>query len=175
MQEQFNEKISLLIDDQLGKDQALALLRKLHGDEELKSKLQRYQVLSLVLKHQQCPPPHNGLADKIRQQIQHEPSFLLPARKPAIRAVNWRRTSLAVAASIMLAMIWAANKIEKPDTAYGQAQFALALPLPSQQQLRHDPVDDHFNDLLQAHDNSVYVNHVRQAQPYARVVGFQQE
>ena len=54
MQEQVNEKISLLIDDELQSNKALYLLQIMRKDEELKQCLQRYQLISQVLKHDSC-------------------------------------------------------------------------------------------------------------------------
>jgi sigma-E factor negative regulatory protein RseA len=170
MQEHFNEKISLLLDDELDKHQALSLLTRLQTDEALKARLHRYQLVSQALKHAELHIPDSDFAKNIQQQIQREPVYFLPARKPVS---HWRKTSLALAASFVLAMVWVANKLEKQDTPYGQPQIAVILP--SQQQLQRDPANDRFNEYLQAHDNSVYVNHVGRAQPYARVAGFQQE
>jgi sigma-E factor negative regulatory protein RseA len=171
MQEQFKEKISLLLDGELGKPHALSLLKKLHQHEELRAKLHRYQVVSQVIKHDYCHPLDKSFAEKVRQQINDEPSFFLPAKKSSL---NWRKTGLALAASILLATVWLANKTaNQPGLPFGQASLALTVPPP--QQLQIEPVNDRFNDYLQAHDNSVYVNRPGQALPYARVVGFQQE
>lgn len=159
-----------MLDDELGKDQALTLLKKLKTDQALQSKMQNYHVIGRILRNDGYPLLDNRFAEKISQQIQQEPSFLLPARKPTS---NWHKTGLALAASLLLGMIWVANKLEKQDTPYGQPQYAVVLP--SRPQLQHDPANDRFNDLLQAHDNAVYVNPVGRAQPYARVAGFQQE
>lgn len=174
MQEKPNEKISLLVDHELDKGQALALLRQVQGDPALQAKLRRYQMFSQALKHESCCPAENRLRESLREKLLQEPSYLLPARKPQSRTGNgWRTAGLALAASFLLAMVWVAGKLEKSPLANAQMQFALGFP--AAQPLKTAPVNDRFSDLLQAHDNSVYVNHVGNVQPYARVVGFQQE
>lgn len=166
MQEQLNEKISLLIDDELDSEQALSLLRTIQDDDALKAKLQRYQLVSQVLKNEECYVLDSDFADKIHQQIRREPIFFMPRKKAGI---NWQKTGLAMAASIVLAVVWVVNKIDKQSNAY--PEVAVVAP----QQIQPDTMNGRFDDYLQAHDNDVYVNNAGRVQPYARVVGYQQE
>jgi sigma-E factor negative regulatory protein RseA len=168
MQEPLNEKISLLIDDELDSEQALSLLRTVQDDDELKAKLQRYQLVSQVLKNEECYILDSEFADKIHRQIREEPIYFIPRKKVRI---DWQKAGLAVAASIALAVVWGVNKVDKQMNPYREPEVALAVP----QQIQPDEMNDRFNDYLQAHDNAVYVNNAPRVQPYARVVGFQQE
>lgn len=168
MQEELNEKISLLIDDELGSSQALSLLRKIRQDDVLKNKLQRYQMMSQVLKNQNSQIIDSGFADNIHRKISGEPAYLQPVKKPRL---NWRTAGFAVAASLVLAVVWLANRIDKQIYQYPQQEFALVMPQP----LQAGALNPRFNDYLQAHDNAVYINNVAPVQPYARVVGYQQE
>lgn len=169
MEQQFNENISLLIDDELDSEQALSLLKTMQSDEGLKQKLQRYQLISQVLKNEPCYLLDSDFADKIHRQIRDEPIFFLPAKKPAPK---WRKTGLAVAASIALAVVWTVNRIDKPANPAPEAQIAYVSPQPQNQP---DAMNARLKDYLQAHDTSVYINNVARVQPYARVVGYQQE
>ena len=168
MQEPLNEKISLLIDDELDSQQALSLLRTIQDDEALKSKLQRYQLLSQVLKNEECYLLDSEFADRIHQQIRSEAIYFIPAKKTRI---NWQKTGLAVAASVALTVVWVVNKLDKQSNPYQEPQIALVVPQPIQAGV----MDARFSDYLQAHDNDVYVNNTGRVQPYARVVGYQQE
>jgi len=168
MQEPLNEKISLLIDDELNRGAALALLKKIQADESLKSSLERYQLISQILKTGHCARVDSNFAQQIHQQIKSEPIYFLPAKKAP---VFWRKTSLAVAASVVLAVVWMVNKFDNSVVSYQQPQFA-AVPL---QTIQPQNNNGRLNDYLQAHDNSVYINNVLREQPYARVVGYQQE
>ena len=168
MQEELNEKISLLIDDELGSSQALSLLRRIRQDEALKNKLQRYQLVSQVLKNQNSQIIDSGFAENIHRKIRNEPAYLLPVKKPGL---NRRTAAFAVAASLLLAVAWLTNRIDKQTYRYPQQEFALVMPQP----LQAGALNPRFNDYLQAHDNAVYINNVAPVQPYARVVGYQQE
>ena len=166
MQEQVNEKISLLIDDELQHDQALSLLRGLQQDEDARLTLERYQLISQVLKNDNCLMLNKQFADKIQQQLNYEPVWLLPVKKPVI---NWQKTSLAIAASITLAMVWIVHKLDK-DLHTNPVPIMVV----ESQRLSPQAIDPRLNDYLQAHDNTIYSNNLPTAHPYARVVGYQQ-
>jgi sigma-E factor negative regulatory protein RseA len=171
MQEQTNEKISLLVDDELDSQNALLLLKKIKEDEALQSVLRRYQLMSLVLKNEESfLQVDSRFAEKIQQQISREPSYLLPRKKPEI---NWQKTGFAIAASIVLAVVWLVNKIDtRSSSAYPQPEIAFIAPQPMQAGV----VNARFNDYLQAHENEVYFNNVERGPAVnARLVGYQQE
>jgi sigma-E factor negative regulatory protein RseA len=170
MQEQTNEKISLFIDDELDSQKALLVLKKIRDDEELQGVLQRYQLISQVLKNDESGLLNNSFAEKIHAQISREPSYLLPRKKTEI---NWQKTGLAIAASIVLAVVWIVNKIDnRANTSYRPPEIAFIAPQP----LQAGAMNPRFNDYLQAHENEVYINNVERGQPVnARLVGFQQE
>lgn len=169
MQEQFNEKISLLIDDELETVKALSLMKIIRNDEALKLRLQRYQLIGQVLKNENCYLFDSDFAEQIHRQIVNEPVFFIPRKKAG---KNWRNAGLALAASIILAVVWIADKNNRQIHSSPEPELAYALP----QQNQSGPASVRLNDYLQAHDNSVYINNVaRPVQPYARVAGFQQE
>jgi sigma-E factor negative regulatory protein RseA len=102
MQEQLNEKLSLLIDDELESNQAFSLLRNINSDQSLKDKLHRYQLVSQVIKNEPCQLLDNRFADYIHEQINSEPFYFIPEKKTAL---TWRKAGVAVAASILLALL----------------------------------------------------------------------
>ena len=171
MQEQTNEKISLFIDDELDSQKALLLLNKVKQDEALQGVLQRYQLMSLVIKNEESSllvDPR--FAEKIHQQISREPSYLLPRKKPEI---NWQKTGFAIAASIVLAVVWLVNKIDnRSNSSYPQPEIAYIAPQPMQA----GAMNGRFNDYLQAHENEVYISNIERGPAVnARLVGYQQE
>lgn len=115
MQEQVDEKISLLIDNELESAKALSFLRQIRQDQALKDQLQRYQLVSQVFKNEKCFVLDKSFADKIHQQIRNEPVYFIPDKKAGI---NWQKTGLALAASIALAVVWVVNKIENQSNFY---------------------------------------------------------
>ena len=170
MQEQTNEKISLFIDDELDSQKALLLLKKIKQDEALQGVLQRYQLMSLVLKNEESSLLDRRFAENIQQQIRSEPSYLLPRKKPEI---NWQKTGFAIAASIVLAVVWLVNKIDnRSNSAPPQPEIAFIAP----QSIQSGVMNARFNDYLQAHENEVYINNVERGPAFnARLVGYQQE
>ncbi len=168
MQEQLDENLSLLIDDELDSKQAISLLRVIQNDELLKNKFQRYHLISQVLKNEECYFIGGGFAEKIHQEIRNEPTFFIPAKKSRI---NWQKTGLAVAASVVLAVVWIVDKIDKQLNIYSEQKIALTTPSP----IQAGTMIDRFGDYLQAHDNDVYISNNLRIQPYSRVVGYHQE
>jgi sigma-E factor negative regulatory protein RseA len=170
MQEQSNEKISLFIDDELESQKALQLLQKISKDEDLQGVLQRYQLMSHVLKNEESYLLDKNFADNIQAKISREPNYLLRRQKPEF---NWQRMGLAIAASIVLAVVWLAQKID--DRAHsGEPQQEIAFIAP--QTIQPGVVNARFNDYLQAHENEVYINNIQRGQAVnTRLVGYQQE
>ncbi len=81
MRDEVNQNISRLLDDDLGYDETLILLNKIQTDEALKSKMLRYQSISHVLKNEEYFQIRQDFSAKIAQQIELEPTYLLPQRK----------------------------------------------------------------------------------------------
>ena len=165
MQDKLNEKLSLLLDDELESQQALALIGKIKTDADLQAKFQRYQLISQAIKKQDAYSLDQGFVDKIQHRLRTEPTYLLPV-KPRI---SQRQKALyAAAASILLAVVWLLSiQQQQANDLY---QVAAIEPQPVQIQ-----IDSGLNDYLQAHDNSVYVSNRNFPQAYTRVVGYQQE
>lgn len=167
MHEQLNEKLSQFIDDELDAQQSLRLLHSVSEDEGLKDKLRRYQIASQVMKSNEYSLVSKDFADKIHAQIRQEPTYLLPRKKPV---VTWQKATLAIAASIALAVVWVTSKLDQQ----------MQNPLSGVEVVAHnkgsaDEMHERFKDYLQAHDNALYVNSVQAGQPFGRVVGYQQE
>lgn len=160
-----DEKLSLLIDDQLDSAQSLSLLKSLRDDPTLQAKYQRYAMISQALKGEQCSVASLDFADKIRQQLQEEPVYFLPQKK-AVGSVA--KTSLAVAASMMLAVI--GFSVGKYQT---QFQSYIGASTVAQRSVQVEPVNAKFQEYLQAHDNTWYVNQNAGVKSYARLASYQ--
>lgn len=165
MQDKLNEKLSLLLDDELDSQQALGLISKIKTDTDLQAKFQRYQLISQAIKKQDAYTPDAAFVDKIQQRLASEPAYLLPVKA---RISPRKKALFAVAASLLLAVVWLlSTKQQRASDLYQVAALELQ---PEQVQ-----VDTSLNDYLQAHDNSIYVSHRNVPQAYTRVVGYQQE
>lgn len=164
MQEQQNEKLSLLLDDELDSTQAAALLKTVRTDADLQAKLQRYALISQALKNEQCSIASLDFVDKIHQQLEKEPIYFLPRKR---HADHLRKAGFAVAASLVLAVLWlSANRLYKPyDGLNSMAQHSVEA----------EQMNARFKEYLQAHDNVWYVSNNVGVQPYAHVASFQQK
>ena len=160
-----DEKLSLLVDDQLDSVQSLSLLNSLRDDAELQAKYRRYAMISQALKGEQCSVASLDFADKVRQQLKQEPVYFLPQKKAVGSAV---KTSLAVAASVMLAVIgFSVGKYQTQTQSYIGASAVAQRSVPAEQ------LNAKFKEYLQAHDNTWYVNQNAGVKSYARLASYQ--
>ncbi|WP_031433454.1 sigma-E factor negative regulatory protein [Methylomarinum vadi] len=184
MQEEINNKISQFVDDELDLQQTVMLMQSIKNDTELKKKINRYQTIGQVLKSEQPVLLKTDFAEQISQQIKQEPVYFIPAKKSAI---TWKKTSLAVAASLAIAAVLlpkAFNRQASPD--YTSTLAVAEQPTfkknehsqterPQLARVQAYPPNQRFNDYLQAHSNSLYTIGASNYQPYARVAGYSQE
>lgn len=192
MQEDMNEKISRLIDGDLDHAETLDLLKKIQTDESLRLKLWRYQTISHTLKSDVYCHASSDFSRKVFQDIQQEPSHFLPQisqsktfpQTPKSQQQSGRMW-LAVAASTLAAAVLVAQAIRNEQAtgniqsinAMTSPQLALPASYPSSTTSKpaRRPLNAQFNEYLQAHNSSVYINGEAEFQPYARVASFGRE
>lgn len=192
MDEELNQKISQLIDNELSHEEALSLLQLMRKQPQLQDKMSRYEAISHAVKAEAFVPTRSDFAERVRQQIQSEPAYLLPQHKTSRR--NYKIFALAAsvaAVAIMVSRIPYApdESISVPEIAMVQpqepvpAKEAMAEPQaqePPSVSVAFRPVDQdqfnaRFNDYLQAHSESVYIDGQTNFQPYARVAAYGRE
>ena len=190
MPEDLKQKLSLLLDDELDHQQALSLLKKMQSQPELQRTLQRYEAVSHALKTEAFLLTHADFSKKIHQQIQQEPSYLLPKQKSISRFTRYQ--PFAIAASVAIVAVLAGHNliIRQPSTQASTPLQVAQQPITqtvsplqiAQQQAdksttdkNQDPLNKRINDYLQAHNNSVYTNGETTLQPYARVTTYSQK
>lgn len=162
---QEHEKLSLLVDDQLDHAQALSLLKSVQRDPELQAKLQRYALISQALKSEQCSVAGLDFSDDVKQQLKSEPVYFLPRKKPTDQV---KKTSLAVAASVVLAVVgFYAGKMQNQTQPFAEVASVEEHPVQA------EPMNAQFKEYLQAHDNVWYVNNNAGVTSYARLASFQ--
>ncbi|MDZ4153633.1 sigma-E factor negative regulatory protein, partial [Methylicorpusculum sp.] len=81
MIEELNQKISQLIDNDLDKERALALLKKMKQDPVLQAKLSRYETIGHAIKSDVFLSVDSDFAARVNQAIQKESVYFLPKRK----------------------------------------------------------------------------------------------
>lgn len=168
MQEQTNEKLSLLLDDELSSPQAFGLLESVRQDPELQVKLQRYALVSQALKGGLCAVATKDFVDRVQQQLEPEPIYFLPRKKDS---GHLKKAGLAVAASVVLAVVWlSSSQLQKTiDNPYANAQMV------AQHSEEEEQMNARFKEYLQAHDNVWYVNNNAGVQSYAHVASYQRK
>jgi sigma-E factor negative regulatory protein RseA len=177
MHEDSTQKISQLLDNELDRNEALILLKKIQSSPDLKNKLNRYEAISQALKTDVFLVPDTDFSAKISEKIRQEPTYLLPQS----RDIKISRKILATAASIALVAMIAGLKINKPSEEIKTAsaiQTPITLPKPagdSNYQIEQSSINKQINDYLQAHNSSVYINGQANFQPYTRVTAYNQK
>ena len=186
--EEVNEKISRLIDADLKYDETLTLLKQVQSDDALKAKMCRYQAISEALKTDQFYQVKSDFSNKVFQEIQQEPTYLLPSFKPKQHLPSHSKYSnrskiFAVAASTVAAAILVGYNTMNEKQINGPQNLAenstypsqlLANSKPEKSKPDRQPLNAQFNDYLQAHNNSVYTNGEANFQPYAKVTSYDQ-
>lgn len=173
MSDELNQKISQFLDNELDPGQALMLLQKMRTQPELQDKMKRYEAISHALKTDVFVAAKSDFSARIHQQIQQEPSYLLPRGKPFKRA----HKLMALAASIaIVAVITGRNphnggglKVDPP------LQIAQQQPEQPANPAGEYPLNKRINDYLQAHSSSVYTSGESNSRPFARVTAYSQQ
>jgi sigma-E factor negative regulatory protein RseA len=186
--EEINQKISGLIDAELGYDDTLDLLKTIQADDGLKAKMGRYQAISEALKTDAFYQVSPGFSNKVFQEIQREPAYFLPQLKPTpqphTRQLK-RNTLIAIAASTVAVAVLVGQSLRtNPTTTQYETVAAttitpqqLPASFPKAEKLKpynRQPLAAQFNDYLQAHNSSVYINGEAVFQPYAQVTSYGQ-
>ncbi len=113
MKKEIHQKISSYLDNDLDSYEEETLLLKISKDSELINKLTRYQAVKHVLKQDSFINVKAGFLDKIKQEIDHEPHFLIPKQKVKKRQFGlWQKTSVAMVASAVIAVVLVPKNIE---------------------------------------------------------------
>ncbi len=185
MCDEINETISRFIDNDLNHDETLDLLKKIQNDEKLKAKMSRYQAISQALKTEEFLQIRSDFSNSIFQQIQQEPSYLLP--QPNRPETQTKQFYWAAAASALIAAVLVGYSawINHPFKNNYQAIAASSVPQSSlaaisgqnlsTKQPTRGPLTSQFNAYLQAHNNSVYTNGEANFHPYAKMAAYGQE
>ncbi|MEF3074357.1 sigma-E factor negative regulatory protein [Methylobacter sp. Wu1] len=180
MHEDLNQKISQFLDNELSADESLSLLQKIQQNAELRDKMNRYAAVSHALKTDTFLSPRSDFVERISQEIQHEPVYMLPQHNKFKRS----HKISALAASIAIIAVIASQSMDHQTEQYQPSPIEVAQSqLPEQSsdsivyrdQTRQYPVNTRFNDYLQAHNSSVYTNGEVNFQSFASVTVYNRE
>lgn len=175
MQQDLDQKISLLIDNELDHEDALSLLADIKQKEELSQTMARYEAISHSLKAESFLSADTDFVSRISREIAKEPAYFLPRKK---QTQFWQKSLLALAAAITAVAILVGRGIDS-----GEVQFRSSLVVAentaeakkTNEKINQKPFNERFNEYLQAHNDSLYTNGEVAPLPYARLAGYGQE
>jgi sigma-E factor negative regulatory protein RseA len=181
MSEDFNQKISQFLDNELDHNQALNLLNKIKLQPELQDKLNHYQSISNAIKTGDFILAKDDFLTKIQEQLHKEPIHFFPSQNSS----KWSHKQIALAASIAIIAVIAGNGMLNLDlhskiasniqvAQYPQPQKA-SVPVAYANKSKQYPLNKRINDYLQAHNSSVYTNGEANFQPFTRVTAYSQK
>jgi len=180
MHEDLNQKISQFLDNELSTDESLSLLQQIQQNAELRDKMNRYAAVSQALRTDLFLSPRSDFVERISQEIQHEPVYMLPQRTKFKRS----HKISALAASIAILAVIASQSLNYHTEQYQTSPIEVAQPQLSEQpsdsvvymdQAKQYPINTRFNDYLQAHNSSVYTNGEVNFRSFASVTVYNQE
>lgn len=172
MQNNIEEKISMLLDDELSSKEAIALLEKIDQDDQLRQIWYRYNNISLALKSDQYISVDSQLSDHVKKSIEVVPTVLAPN----VGLQGPKKWVFALAASVVFIAVFSwprfFSDLETPAEPITIAEH-LPEPLASPELAQWDEeLDSRLNDYLVTHNESAYSTGMQGMLPYARVVGY---
>ncbi|BCX81516.1 sigma-E factor negative regulatory protein RseA [Methylomarinovum caldicuralii] len=175
MQDDVNWKLSLLMDDELPPDEAIALLDRLHSDPNLQDTWYQYQMIRQAVRQGAGVHANAAFLERIQAALAEEPAPEPPipqwqgdASSPQPDFLSfwrnpWVTVPMAVAAGVLVAFLW--RQPDAPKTP-APVQTAKAVSVPFQADR-----DARLEDYLLAHsEDSLYLPGAQQMISYARIV-----
>ena len=124
--DELNEQLSALVDDELRRDEAAFLLKRLGHDPDAAGRFERYCLISDAMRRSLPPRIDFDLSTRISAALADEPPFESRARTPSRRLLR-PAAGLAVAASVaaLSVLLW-----PQPDLGAGTPTPAVASAVP---------------------------------------------
>ncbi len=175
MRQDLDQKISLLIDNELDHEEALSLLANIKQQEKLSQTMARYEAISHSLKAESFLSADVGFVSRISQEIAKEPTYFLPQKK---QPRFLQKSLLALAATVTAVAVLVGSGMDS-----GEVKFKSSLVVAEKttevdkinEKINQKPFNERFNEYLQAHNDSLYTNGEVAPLPYARLAGYGQE
>lgn len=181
MQEDLEQKLSILFDGELDIIESIELFEQLEKNSHLKTKWQRYNAVRLALKNGICILPDANFTERVSKAIESEPSFLVPQSKgQATRTIG---IALAASVAFFALMLTRQSPIQgdsskdpinavKAVKVAEQSAVQLASEVKADSKETPHPYYSRFNDYLVTHSESAYSAGTQSLLPYARVVSY---
>lgn len=173
-------KISALMDGELERHEAAALLDALRTEGEMRNAWRTYHLIGDAMHDARTLSP--GFAGRVAARLAAEPTVMAPARLAPAERPRWQLLSAAasVAAVAMVASVWfvlqdgtdSASQVAQSHKAAPPAAAPLATQATAQTSAPAAlvPPPDSANDYLYAHQGYSPRNSLQGAAPYVRMV-----
>lgn len=175
MSEQINQKISQYLDRDLSRKDTLQLFQTMQQDEQVQAKLQRYLIAQQALKARPVIMADNDFLSKVKQELEHEPVYL---QSPKPIQSSHKTALLALAASIVAVAVivptWIKTTQTGPLGTMAMVQRSDDADMESSDRVRVYPVNQRFQDYLQAHNGSLYTNGTAKLKAHTHLASYDQ-
>lgn len=159
------EKLSGLLDQELGYHESLALMARLEKDSDLNRKMHRYAVVKEFMRAGKPLVPDAGFVDRVQAALADEPVVLAPRalRKP----VGEKLGTYAIAASMAVIALLVGRSLTdySPDKA---SQLLASAELSAS--VTQASMEPDLRDYLALHNESTYLSGAQGMMPSIRLV-----
>lgn len=166
--EKIAEKMSCLLDDELGHSETLKLWKQMESDQNIKDQWNRYNRINALLTQRSSVIPDTGFASRVSAAIADEPTILAP-RAMRQRIVE-KVTSTALAAGLAMAAVIVGQSMIDHTHINGSRLVADARYAPVPSEAGVATLDPDFQNYLVLHNETAYLAGAQGLMPYARVV-----
>lgn len=171
------EKISALMDNELGRTDSLGILDAIKKDPQGRQSWQRYQLYGAAIREELPSPISHDFYKRVAGELANDPVQLAPAAMQSDRSWQKPAFGLAIAASL-LAIVVIVQKPFVADTA--PVSVATTTTVPTTQADGQLIVANRNNENVRARINRLLVEHneynpasdMTGMMPYARFVSF---
>jgi sigma-E factor negative regulatory protein RseA len=161
------QKLCLLLDNELGRDESLKLLSRVETDPELRAQWRRYNLIGMALREKDALLPDSGFVDRVSAALADEPTILAP-RPVAKRGRRETAVTFALAASLAAVAVLVGKSLSDYSPTSDPGLLA-------QSDLAANPtappnIDPEFRDYLVAHYETAYLAGAQGMLPSVRLV-----
>jgi sigma-E factor negative regulatory protein RseA len=170
MSDDLREKLSLLLDGELSKSEAMALMARVETDAALRSQWHRYRLVSEVLRSGKIPAVDDGFVERVRAALADEATILAPRSRSEKRRYREKAVTVAIAASLAVVAVLVGKSVSEYSPVHGPEVLAQTEMDGSGD--THATVDPKFQDYLVTHNETAYLAGAQGMLPYARLVTY---
>lgn len=181
MTDEHKQRLSELLDGELGSRSALRVLDAVNGDGELRGAWERYGLIGQAIRAESIDLGYRDIADRVRARLEREP-IPLPARlngssrRPRLQ----RAAALAMAASVVFLAFLAAPTLFQDsssipvasDTAATRLVERDSIPI-SRLQVERPGLASKLDLYLVTHQATAPATGAKGMLPYATLVGYE--